>query len=391
MNKKDIAAFRRQLKLDNDLLKFHEIFNVYIMKDSKEIYHQEITPFEMLEKEQQELFINNFKRVLAGQLDRKLFELKFAKNVENSTQLTLHQGIQFENREIWTDYMHEIIEKLLAVKQYEQDVVVTFANGEYLKKAKVSTGGEIDEHERDNVYSHPFIMCTINTTKEPVKDLLFDYVEKEFKYHIVVDPIIDLRAPIGGFLFPCFTDGAQDVNHILYSVGKSKEIDFAFIEDVLNAEDIVTAEEDKIVFEEIVKGVAGEKITTSTLANVYEEIQRVIEETDPEETPVLDYHDIGSVLENSGIEDVQSDAVEAAFKKMTNDENFELKANNVIPKYDSKSIKIKTKVADLKVSPSELRYLRQIRLNGKLCLVIELDENTTIEGFEIIEENFNEK
>lgn len=386
MNKKDIASFRRQLKPENDLLKINEVFNVYIMKDSSEIYHQESTPFEMLEREQQELFMNNFKKVLAGQLDRKLFELRFAHEAENSTQLLLHQGVLTEHSETWRDRMLQIVEKMLEVKQYEEDIIVTFTKGEYLKTVKPSSE-ETEENERDKVYSHFFIMCTINTTQEPRKELAFDYVEKEFKYNIEVNPIIDLNAPIGGFLFPCFTEGVSDVNHVLYSTGKSKELDFSFIEDVLNAEEIMTAEEDKIVFEEIVKDVAGEQFTTATLANVYDEIQQVIEETDPDDTPKLDYRDMETVLSSSGIENVQPEAVEEAFKKVINDEKFELKATNVVPKYDSKSIKIKTKAADLKVSPSELRYIRQVRLDGKLCLVIELEENTMIEGFEIIEED----
>ncbi|WP_405103602.1 DUF4317 domain-containing protein [Oceanobacillus sp. FSL H7-0719] len=386
MNKKDIASFRRQLKVENDLLKISEIFNVYIMKESSEIYHQVSTPFEMLEKEQQELFMNNFKKVLAGQLDQKLFEMRFAPDAENSSQLILHQAMLSNDPEDWNNRMLEIVEKMLSVKQYEQDIVVTFIRGEYLKTVK-PISEETEESDRDKVYSHSFIMCTINTTQDPKKELLFDYVEKEFKYNFVVDPIIDLNSPLSGFLFPCFSEGAADVNHILYSAGKSKELDFSFIEDVLNAEEIMTAEEDKIVFEEIVKDVAGEQLSTETLANVYEEIQRVIEETDPEDTPKLDYRDVETVLKSSGVEDVETEKVEAAFKKVIDDEHFELKANNVMPKYNSKSIKVQTKVADLKLSPQELRYVRQMRINGKLCLVIELEENTVIEGFEMLTED----
>lgn len=385
MNKKDIASFRRQLKVENDLLQLQEIFNVYIMKESSEIYHQESTPFEMLEKEQQELFMNNFKKVLAGQLDQKLFEMRFAEGVENSSQLILHQALLSNDQDDWKSRMLEIVEKMLEVKQHEQDIVITFTRGEYLKTVK-PISEEREESDRDTVYSHSFIMCTINTTQDPKKELLFDYIEKEFKYNFVVDPIIDLNAPLSGFLFPCFSDGAADVNHVLYSTGKSKELDFAFIEDVLNAEEIMTAEEDKIVFEEIVKDVAGEQLSTETLANVYEEIQRVIEETDPEETPMMDYRDVETVLKASGIEDVETEKVESAFKKIIDDEHFELKANNVMPKYNSKSIKIQTKVADLKLSPQELRYVRQMRVDGKLCLVIELDEGTVIEGFEMLTE-----
>lgn len=390
MNKKDIANIRKQFKPNNDLLKISEIFNVYIMKDSSEIYHQQSTPFEMLEQEQQELFMNNFKKVLTGQLDQKLFELKFKKDVENSSQLILHQGLLSNDTEEWKTEMLQIVEKMLEDRQYEMDIVVTFIKGEYLKPKK-RRSEEADESVRDTVYSHSFILCTINKTQEPKKELLFDYVQKEFKYSIMVDPIIDLNAPIGGFLFPSITDNAQDVNRILYSVGKSKELDFHFIEEVLNAEEFMTAEEDKIVFEEIVKDVVGDQINTSTLANVYEEIHRVVEENEEEDEPKLDYKDVEKVLTSSGVADVNTEKVETAFKKVIDDESYELKATSVVPKYDSKSIKIKTKVANISVSPQDLRYVRQVELNGKLCLMIELEENTVIEGFEMIPEALFQK
>lgn len=66
MNKKDIAQIRKQFKLNNDLLKISDIFNVYIMKESSEIYHYESQPFEMLDQDQQELFMDNFKNCLAA-------------------------------------------------------------------------------------------------------------------------------------------------------------------------------------------------------------------------------------------------------------------------------------------------------------------------------------
>ncbi|HLR68347.1 MAG TPA: DUF4317 family protein, partial [Virgibacillus sp.] len=61
MNKKDIANFRKQFKINNDLLEIHDIFNVYIMKESSDIYHHQNVPFELLEDEQKELFMANFK------------------------------------------------------------------------------------------------------------------------------------------------------------------------------------------------------------------------------------------------------------------------------------------------------------------------------------------
>ncbi|MCP8615362.1 DUF4317 domain-containing protein [Salirhabdus salicampi] len=387
MNKKDIANIRKQFKLDNDLLSISEIFNVYIMKETSEIYHHQSQPFEMLDQDQQELFMTNFKKVLTGQLDEKLFELKFQRNAENSSQLILHKGLLSDNVDDWKEQMLLIVEKMLKDKQYEMDMVVTFIRGEYLKPMK-RKHDESEDNERDAVYSHSFILCSMNTTQDPKKELLFDYVEKEFKYNVIVDPVINLNNPVGGFLFPCVTDNASDVNHILYSARKANELDYHFIEEVLNGEEILTAKEDKVVFEEIVKDVTGDQLNTSTLANVYDEINRVIEDNEDDETPKLDYKDVEHVLKVSGVEEVNSEKVETAFQRVVDDEKYELKASNIVPKYKSKSIKIKTKVANISVSPQDLKYVKQVDFQGKRCILIEVEEDTVIEGFTMLPESF---
>ncbi|ADU30327.1 DUF4317 domain-containing protein [Evansella cellulosilytica] len=385
MNKKDIANIRKQFKVENDLLKIKDIFNVYIMKESSEIYHHQSQPFEMLDQDQQELFMNNFKKLLAGQLDEKLFELKFKRDAENSSQLILHQGLLSSEVDDWKVQMLKIVEKMLKNKQYEMDIVVSFIRGEYLKPVKRSNE-ETEESDRDAVYSHSFILCSMNKTQDPKKELLFDYVEKEFKYNIVVDPIINLNAPIGGFLFPCFTDNVADVNHVLYSAAKAYELDYQFIEEILNCEDAMTAQDDKIVFEEIVKSVSEDKLNTSTLSNVYEEINRVVEENEDEESPKLDYKDVERVLINSGVKDVNTEKVESAFQRVVDDEKYEIKASSIVSKYKSKSIKIDTKVAKIAISPQDLSYVRQIHFSGKRYLMIEVEEDTVIEGFTMIPE-----
>lgn len=391
MNKKDIANIRKQFKLDNDLLKITHIFNVYIRKESSDIYHQESNPFSMLDREQQELFISNFKKVLTGALDIKLFEVKFQEQAEDHSRFILHEGLQAEDVDDWKEQMLLIVEKMFKDVQYEKDMVVTFIRGEYFKPTKRNSE-EAEVSDRDEVYTHPFILCSINQTEQPKRSLVFDYIEKEFKSSVVVDSVINLRTPVGGFLYPSFTDNAADVNRVLYSTGKANQPDYHFIENVLNGEEIMTASEDKAVFEEIVKQVVGEQVDTHTLANVYEEINRMMDEHEDEEeeveTPKLDYKDVERVLKMSGVEDVNSDKVEMAFKTVIDDERYELKASSIVPKYTSKSIKISTKVANISISPKDLRYVKQVNFNGKHCLLIEVDEETEIEGFTLIEEAF---
>ncbi|MEC0329387.1 DUF4317 domain-containing protein [Paenibacillus macerans] len=380
MLKKEVAYIRKQFKLDHEKLHIFDILNVYIMKETNEIYHYERQPFELLDREKQELHMGNFKKLLAGELDQKLFELKLHEDAETPTRVLLHQGLVTGDPEEWQDLMLLLVEKMLADTQYERDTVITFVRGQYFKPTK-ARNEEAEESENDEMFANPFILCSINSTEQQKKTLMFDYVEREFKYNVIVDPIIKLSSPEQGFFYPSVTDGYSDVNRILYSSGRAHEPNQHFIEEVLNAEKSVTALEERAIFEEIVKEVAGDQLDASTIANVYEEIHQVIETHEEEEPPKLDYKDIERMLTVSGVDNVTTEKVELAFQTIVDDKNYEIKASSVIPKFTSKSIKIDTKIATISISPQDLKYVRQVNYQGKRCILIEVDEDAVIEGF----------
>ncbi|NEW08593.1 DUF4317 family protein [Paenibacillus sp. SYP-B3998] len=380
MIKKELAHIRKQLKLDYDMLEIFNILNVYIMKESNEIYHYERQPFSLLDREKQELYMVNFKKLLTGELDQKMFELKFQEEAETPSQVLLHQGIVTGNPEEWQDLMLLLVEKMLADTKYERDTVITFVHGQYFKPTKIRNE-EAEESEKDEMFANPFILCSVNSTEQQRKTLMFDYVEREFKYNVFVDPIIKLNSPEQGFFYPSVTDNYSDMNRILYCTGKANEPNLHFIEQVLNAEKTVTAQEERAIFEEIVKEVAGDQLDASTIAHVYEEIHRVIETNEEEEPPKLDYKDVERMLTVSGVENVTMEKVERAFQTVVDNKNYELKASSVLPKFNSKSIKIDTKIATISVSPQDLKYVKQVNYQGKRCILIEVDEDAVIEGF----------
>jgi len=393
MNKKDIAEIRKQFKLDTDLLKIADIYNVYIKQESSDIYHEEGQSFSLLDREQQELFLTNFKKVLGGKLDVKLFEVKFQSQAEGQTDHTqrlLYEGLQTEDVGEWKKTMQQIALKMVHEAQYEKDMVVTFIRGNYFKTTKRQPD-ETEIDMRDEVYTNPFILCSMNQTELPKRSLVFDFVEKEFKSSLVTDPVIKLTSPIGGFLFPSFKDNAADINHILYAASKANKPDFQFIKNVLNGNEIMTAEEDKAVFEEIVKAVIGDEVNSKTLANVYDEINSMLvveEEYEDEEesTPTLDAKEVERVLKASGVKDVNTEKVERAFQQVIEDRTYEMKASHIVPSYASKSIKISTKVANIAISPQDLRYVKQVNYDGKRFIMIEVEEDMMIEGFKLLPE-----
>jgi hypothetical protein len=384
LNKKDIANIRKEFKLDNYRMNIREIFNVYVQKESGEIYHHISQPFQMLEQEAQELFLANFKKVLTGNLDTKLFELKFKQDVEDSTQRILFNGLHMASTD-WKESMLQIVEKMFSHSTYEFDTVVTFIRGEY-RKATRKRNMESEEGGDDETFSSHFILCSVNKTDQPKKALLFDYIEKEFKSNNAVDPIINLTSPLSGFMFPTFSDNSADVNHILYCSGKANQPDITFIEEVLHCEDIITAVEDKDSFELILKTVIGDEVDSKVISSVYEEIDKLVQENNEDEeseieSPMLDYRDVERILTVSGVENVDTARVEHAFKAVVADETHEFKASSILPK----TIKIETKIATVSIDPKELGNVKYITFNGKQCLLLEVNEDVVVEGFRLEE------
>ena len=133
-------------------------------------------------EDEQDLFFTNFKKTLTGQLDEKLFELKFQPDTEDPVQLKLNEALMTEDQSRFTELMLEIVERMLEAREYDHDIVISFIKGDYLKPQKKPD--DDFTHQNDLVYDHQFILCTINKTQDPPKDLLFDYVEKTFKYQV---------------------------------------------------------------------------------------------------------------------------------------------------------------------------------------------------------------
>src|SRR5699024_7968834 len=195
------------------------------------------------------------------------------------------------------------------------------------------------EGGNDEVYSNKFILCSLNKTDQPKRNLVFDYIEKEFKANSDIDPIINLNKPMTGFLFPAFTDNAGDVNHILYIAGNVNLLDYSLFEEVLHCEEIYTADDDKDGLEFIVSKVSGGKVYSTVIFNCYEEIDNIVQENEENEdeadSPTLDYRDVETVLRTSGIENVDESKVKDAFNSVIENEKHECKASSLLPKTEN--------------------------------------------------------
>lgn len=379
MNKKDLADLRKEFKLNSYMMPIKEIYSVYFKKDNNEIIKKDLSYFDMLEVEKKELYLNNFKKVLTGTIDTKIFELDFKnENLEESTQNVLYKALISQERV--AEYADKIVEKISENYTYDTDIVINFVKAEYYKGIS-KRREEADESLEDSVQAIQFILCSINKVDIPKRVLKFDYEERSFKANSSLDTTINLNSPLDGFMFPSFSDGNMDVNKVVYYSSKSKQLNFKFVEEVLNCSIKQTAIEEKECFNAILNDVIGNKIKADAMQEIYEKINEKLEDNMDDEEPTMNMKEIKRVLEDSGIENTE--VLESSFEENCGGD-YEFKVKNIIPDFRSKSIKIENEDTSISINPRDLSSVKQIvDKNGAKCLVIELSGDVEINGFKL--------
>ncbi len=391
MNKKELADIRKEFKLDSGMMKIQEIYSVYLKKDNVQIdfepvIHSEFDFFDRMDMDKKELFLGNFKKVLTGALDTKIFELDFQNTEEeNNTQFFLNSALKTSVKSEIQSSLNELIKKITSNYKYETDVVVTFIKAEYWIGSS-HRNMDVEESIDDAMQGFNFILSTVNKIDTPKRTLKYDYADKEFKANSALDSVINLNAPLEGFMFPSLSNGYSDINKILYYASKPKELNVAFIDNVLNCDFKFTAEDEKNCFSDILKSIIGDKIKPELMQDIYVNIHELAEQAYDGEIPTLGIADIKNILNNCGaqiISDIDTAFIETCGIK------YDFKINNIVPEFNSKSIKITSEIANITLTPKDLNSVKQVKnKDGRRCLLIEIDEDVLIEGFVLETEEF---
>lgn len=382
MNKQDITAMRKEFKVDSSYLEIKQIYSVFMQAQTREVIHREGGLFETKEDEVQELFIGNYKKLLTGGLDSKLFELRFNPGEDEESGQNLFYGfLKNESIEELASIADRVIAKIAEVYSYEGDIVISFIKAEYRKayRKKENRPGESDDGAGfdDTQYACEFIMCSINKAAAPKQVLRFDPPDHGFSASSSLEIVVNLDSPLEGFLFPAFTGNVADVNSVLYYTSKANQRNLPFIETVLDCSYTLSASEEKEKFDEIIKVAVGEKAKSETIKGIYQQINEAIAYASEEETPTVSMRAIETILQKNGVDT-------SSFETVCSDiagGNIDFKAANIIPDYSSKSLKIETANANISISPQNLDVLKMVTdSRGVKCLLIEVGEDVEING-----------
>lgn len=376
MNAKDLSKIKRQFKPDNERFNINEIINIYCKKDGLKKVFTLRNAFDMLDTEVQEYHIKNLKKAITGAFDNKLFDLTFKAETALKSQTFLNDLLKTG---LDDKLVSQLVDNILANYKYDTDVVISFINANMILPIKNKKTNEVDD---ENDYSYNFIMCSINKVQAVTPNMKLDVAEKE----ITVDAnITDLKVstPFEGFVFPTYTDNCVDVNNVLYYTNTANSINTAIAEDVLGLESKLSAKEQKSIFNAILTSTLGESLEIPVINEVYSKINELVKEAQEEDETKdkISINEIGEILTDMGA--TNFDEVKNSFSDDFDINGYtDFSIESIVPKKKN-SIKIKDEDINVTLSANDLSKIKQTKLKGKKCLIIELSNEIELDGFKI--------
>ena len=330
--------------------------------------------FLSLPEEEAFKYFEIFKQTLTGTLGKKLINMEFPLHQEEAggTQEFLYRlrNSKLEDEALIDEFYNKIIDNF----EYGENYYIILIHAVYDVPGKASDGSEMFDAS-DNVYE--YILCSICPVKLSKAGLSYDVDHNSIvgrNRDWVVDP------PVKGFLFPAFNDRTADIHQALYFTKKPEELQPKLIEELLGSDIPLSAENQKVTFNEILSETLGEECNFEMVRCIHDNLQEMIEENKEEPEPLeLDKFDMRRLLEQSGASEEKLEKVETVFTQ-TAGEKRRLMAANVA---ETKKFSIETPDVVIKVSPDRADLVETRIIDDRKCLVIAINDHVEVNGLDI--------
>ena len=368
MNKKEISEIKKQFTQSKCAIT--RICGCYV--DGEKNKKTELKQaFLALPEEEMFKYFNIFRKALSGTIGKNLLnmEFPFEAEEEGGTQDFLMQlkSTALKDDNLLEEFYDKVIEHYYSVENY----LILLIHAVYDVPGKASDNAEMFDAS-DEVYEH--ILCCICPVTLSKPGLAYDEESNSFKTRIC-DRVVDM--PDIGFLFPAFNDRSADIHGLLYYASKPEELRFDFVEPVLGCEVPMSAGGQKETFQTIVEETLGEDCEYEVVKTIHEKLNEMIEEKKDEPEPViLDKAEVKRLLEYSGVEEEKLTDFDEYYEAAAG-ERTQFVATNVA---NTRQFEIKTPDVVVKVSPDRTDLVQTKIIDGRKCLVIELNDQVQVNG-----------
>lgn len=317
-----------------------------------------------------------FKKTLSGTLGKNLINMEFptSQEFDGGTQQFLLKLRDSELKE--EPLIDEFYEKLIQLYDHAGNYLILLLYAAYDVPGK-SSDKILMEDASEEVYR--YILCSICPVDLSKPGLSYNEDTNQIQKRMQ-DWVVGL--PSNGFLFPAFNDRSTDIHSILYYSKDSEELHSDFVDQLLGCEVPLSAGVQKETFQTLIKETLGEDCQYEIVKNIHEKLNDIIEEHKIQEIPeplTLDKTEVKNLFTDSGVEEEKLAEFDKTYEKMTG-ENVSLLAANLV---STRVFEVKTPDVIVKVNPERTDLVQTKIVDGRKCLVIEINDQVEVNGISV--------
>ena len=314
------------------------------------------------------------RKTLSGSIGKNMLNLEFPLSGEE-TGGTQEFLLRLRDSKLKDDaLLTEFYDKIIGSYEYVGNYLILLIHDAYDVPGKTTDGLTMDDAS-DTVFE--YILCCICPVNLSKPGLSFYADSNEF-HNRIRDWVVEV--PDTGFLFPSFNDRCTDLHSVLYYSKNAEELHEEFMEGILGCAIPLTAGVQKETFQTLIEETLGDEIEYEVVKNIHENLAEMIEEHKEIPEPLtLDKHQVKNLFEKSGVEEEKL----ADFDKLYDasaGEHTALFVDNVANK---RTFEVKTPDVVVKVNPDRADLVNTVMIEGKRCLVIEINDHVEVNGIAI--------
>lgn len=314
------------------------------------------------------------RKTLSGSLGKNLLNLDFplASEQEGGTQAAL---LALRDSKLKDDALiEEFYDRVIGTYEYVGNYLILLIHDAYDVPGKTTDGLTMDDAS-DTVFE--YIMCCICPVNLSKPGLSYDSINNEF-HNRIRDWVVEM--PETGFLFPSFNDRATDIHSTLFYSRNPEEAHGEFAENILGCTMPLSAGTQKEAFQALIEETLGDEVEYEVVKNIHENLTEMIEEHKEIPEPLtLDKHQVKNLFEKSGVREEKLTDFDKLYDAAAG-EDTSLFVNNVA---NVRTFEVKTPDVVVKVNPERADLVNTLQIDGKRCLVIEINDHVEVNGITI--------
>ncbi len=363
MNKKELNELRKNFSESSDLFTLNHVVSAFVDAE-KNVHCVKSAAFHNLPSEETECYMNTLKRVLAGTLGKGLLEYEFPNEAyeETGAQSILYGGLMSRLED--ESAVSVILDQIVSNMEYVSTYAILIGHCTYTVFNKTRN----DEENPYDTIDYSFLVTAICPVEIRVDGLVYNEevggIVRKTEYDRIVSEI-----PTDGFLYPTFTGRGPDVNHVLYSARKPKEVNRSIVENVLGCKFVCTAVQEKASFHSLMEDIVAEELSYTVITDVNDKLQSIAQEYKNEpDLPSVDDIQMRDILLDSGVSEEKAEKVQNMYREITRE-----KPLSVCNLTENKTT-LTAEGITIQIAKDATNRVRTQYIDGRRYLLIDLEE-----------------